>query len=652
MKRKRFEDFVREKSTLKIPFVRKRLITKDPGTNIIVRSNFKREIGEVADVISFCREFLNRIPSPAQKDDLIEIFGTQGGEWSRKFSEVVLAVGMKGGKNFLAEIIVSYACYFISCLRDPHHFFTKLVGREDFPYTAEKNFDIVNVSSVDESQARRVFFDTVKNVFRLTRDPRTGDNFFERYAGLDLRPGGFGDMKSKIIVFPAKQPGMGSIRLMSFNSTATAPEGVHCLLFLADELSRADTKAKYMEAAKLYDLGMNNTTASFPGGVGKVIGWSYLNDTDFDLTNDRYEASLSDPTIYGKKYKTWEYNPAQKKENFQKQYDSDPVKARQVFECIKPTSRDNFFQPYVHKLDQAIRPEVEQKITYKISSSTKHTQGKQYEFTTLELLSVTGDTRTRCFAADPAKSKDRFVIAGGYLETIDTLKLDIFLEDKPTVISTNKRPVIDIIIVVEPIPGKPIDYLSIGDVFTQIIRHFPNTKSINSDHFQNEKLRQEIIKQGIASETYFFSNQQQLRLYTIFRANIWNNNIKISGDEKNRFEIANKYLTAKDLFLQEAKQLIKDGGKIDHPANGSKDLIDAIAIVNHDLMNIEARNEFMELTEENLSRLAEKFMQEKYKLLQENLPETRILEEIQIKFCLSAHEIKQLSEYVKTTYNY
>lgn len=229
-------------------------------------SPFRPEVGHIADSISFSNDFLKRYPNNAQGEVIKAVTGDKAGEWNKDYHEIVIPVGMKGGKNFVVEIIVAYICYFIKCLNDPHEYFTKITGRS-IPYPEDKNFDIANVSSVDEGQARLVFFDTIKSVFRLTKDPQSNDNWYEKYANLDLRPGGFGDMKEKIIKFPDKKIGKGTIRLMSFNSSAASPEGAHFLLFLADELSRADTKAKHRNASKLLNLGLSNTAASFRKNV-------------------------------------------------------------------------------------------------------------------------------------------------------------------------------------------------------------------------------------------------------------------------------------------------------------------------------------------------------------------------------------------------
>lgn len=560
---------------------------------------------------------------------------------------------MKGGKNLWAEGDVSYASYFISSLRDPHEYFTKITGSL-LRYPPEKTFDMVNVSMVDETQAKRAFFDSVKNVLMLTKDPRTGDNWFERYAGLDLRET-FGDVKAKEIIFPQRQRGVGNIRLLSFNSTKKAPEGVHILRFYSDELSRADTKATYKEAVGLHELGLSNTRASFPNRVGKVIGWSYPNATDFDLTNERYELSFKVKSIFGIKCSTFEFNPSRTREMFQDAYDADPISAKRIYECIKSTSAQNFYQPYVDKIREAIDVSVKNRVTYRQTAVNKEAKGKVYQFTSVEILGLLGDNRVRCFAADNSINKDRFVIAGGYNEVINPMKYTIFTEDKQEILTTNYKPVIDVLIVIEPLPGKPIDYIVVGEIYEQLLKNFPNTQSINSDHFQNEKLRQEVISKGVRAETFFFSNQMQVRLYKKLRAQVWNNNLAICEDHhKFRFNNA-KDMSLSDLWIWENEHLTLENNKIDHPDNGSKDVADPVAIVVNDLLALEAAgvNEDINLlTETKLKQLCELFMQEKYKLIQLDMPEREMLPILAERLQLDEMNIEKLARFVKENYNY
>lgn len=625
--------------------------------NIII-SDFRRDVGEIPDIISFCKEFLGRTHlSDKQKEAYLAVWGEKGGEWSTKFHEIVLLVGMKGGKNFWAEGDFAYLCFFYASLKDPHAYFSKIARRGHIPYTIDKTFDVVNVSSVDESQARRAFFESGKRALQNTIDPKRGERWFEKFAGLKLSDQ-FGNFKKKEVYFPTTS-GKGGLRLLSFNSKAKAPEGMHMLRFYADELSRADTKASYEEATKLYDLGLNNTRVSFPNNVGKVIGWSYPNQTDYDLTNERYEFSLTSDNTFGIKATTVEFNPAIDHSDIENARKDDPIGTACRFECIKPISQNSFFSPHADRLDAMIRPEIKNRIQYKIIRTKRNTQyEQQYDFTSLEILGIQGDYKQRCFTMDPSKNKDRFVILGGYCEIINPFKMNIFIEDREEIITTNVRTIVDIMIVIEPFPDSPIDYLAIGDLLNQLIKAFPRTYSFSSDHFQNEKLRQELISKGVKSETYFFSNPMQLKLYTMLRANVWNTNINVCKEDQSIL-VAKKPISLSDLLLREGRQLIKEGNKIDHPKNGSKDILDSLAILNYDLMNLEVfdlNTNIDELSDEKLGKLATAFLKARRDLVVEdsllNRPENKrkLLELIANKIDLSINSVYKLEKYIKDRY--
>lgn len=609
-------------------------------------------------MISFQREFLKRDPSPKQKEAYLAIWGESPEDWDTRYRMVVLEIGMKGGKNYWSEGDVAYLCYRIKALRNPHEYFSKITNRL-VPYTYDVNFDIGNVSAVDETQAKLAFFDHAKNVLINTIDPATGDNWFARYARLDLRSS-FGDLKSKLIKFPSERPGMGTIRFMSFNSTAKSPEGQHYIRFYEDELSRADTKLKYREAEKLNDLGEKNTSASFPNGVGKVVAWSYPNDTDFDLTHKLYEDSEKDESIFGRKLATWDFNPSFTKEMFAHEYKTDPIKAKRIRECIKPLSKDNFFQPYPEKLQEAVSDTIFNKLNYKIVDVVRETKKGPRTFTSFEILGMQGDNRERCFFYDLSKSKDRFTVAGGYNETIDPRKLDFFIDNSYEVTVTNKMPIVDFLIVIEPRPGKPIDYLQIGELYSQIIKAFPNIRSFNSDHYQNEKLRQEILNKGIDAETYFFSNAMQVRLYTVARANIWINNFQICKDDNpgHKMDIDGKIMSPTELYVYEGEKLLKEGNKIDHAPNFSKDVQDVVTGTINDLLQLEVSevvampSKLDDLSDERLRELCERYIDLKFELKEKKVSEEIIPVEIAKKLNFSMEDVQKISLFVKENYGY
>lgn len=600
-----------------------------------------------------------------QKEAYLEVWGPDPGIWNINRHEIVLEVGMKGSKNFWAEGDAGYGQYFINCLRDPHEYFTK-VTKIPIPYTPEKTFDFVNISAVDENQARRAFFESMKAILRLTKDPKTGDNWFERYVGLDLREE-HGHFQKKELVFPVAKRGAGGIRCFSFNSAATAPEGLHMFRFYGDELSRADTKAKYTQAKQLLELGLKNTTASFPHNVGKVIIWSYPNATDFDLIDERYELSLKHDHIYGLKLKTWEFNPSRPEEIFKKEFETDYEEANRIYGCVKPVSIQNFYRPHVEKLEEAVKQSLANKINYKINTITRKTEdGKENQFTSIEVLKIEGDDKVRCFAGDYSVDGDRFVIVGGYNKTIDPKKMEYFLDDKLEIIDTNVMPVLDIMIVITPYvlkgdtgkKGFVIDYLAVGNILTALKNAFPNMRTFNTDRYQNEKLRQELIAKGVNSQSYGFSNAQQVRLYVKKRWCIWNNNVEICSDTNpsHLIKIGSKDYSPSGLWLLEGQKLIREGNKIDHPSQYSKDIQDAVAICVNDLLKLEAQGDAMtpsrleEMTDEKFRELMFVFIQKRYELEQAEYPKDAMKNKLAEELHLDLKDIEKLEQASKEIY--
>jgi hypothetical protein len=616
-------------------------------------------VGDVADIISFNREFLKRYFSKPQEETLLALFGTDPKKWDMRWHEIVIVVGMKGGKNFVAESAASYVPYFIKCLKDPHSYFSDIVNPGSrYRYGLEKNFDIVNVSSVDETQAKKAFFNSIKDVLALTIDPKTGDNWFGRYAKLDLRETS-GDLQQKQIEFPPEKPGMGTIRFLSFNSTATAPEGLHMFFFIADELSRAETEIKYKQASALYKLGTRNTTASFPKNVGKVLAFSYPNMTDYDLTWDLYETRNLVDYRYARKYTTFEYNPSKRKEDFSDEYKQDPIGALCTFECIKPISKDSFYQPYVDRIDKCRNPEIENKVKYTTHIRTvKLKNGEENRFTTLKVLDMKGDNKERCFFMDASKTKDRFVIGGGYTETRDVKKLKFFVGDQEDVIVTNKIFIVDILMVIEPAPNAPVDFISIGDYLSLIIKNFPNTKSINSDQWQNEKLLQEVSEKGIEAKSYRFSNPEQLEKYTRCKELIWAGLVHICEDTNAAHSVRDKdqQIGLTELWAREGKKLLKKGNKIDHPPNYSKDMQDVVAFLLNDLLQMELLNDgitrFEDWDDHKLKVYIEKYAIALLNEKQKGTEKSERIPNIAEKIGLSIRETTKVAEYFEEAYQY
>lgn len=508
------------------------------------------------------------------------------------FDELVLMVGQKGGKNYLVETIVGYYCKKLNNLVNPHKYFNidQLV-----------EFNICNSSLVNERQAKNVFFERVKNIIKRTIDPKTGDNWFERYVGLDLRPKGFGDMQSKTIVFPSPE-GRGKIKFHSFDSTPESPEGLEIFFGIMDEPSRANTPLLYEKAVKLYKMYRGNIAGSFPSGLGKLAIFSYPEQKINDLTVERYEKAVNEDTTFRLKATTYEFNPHRTKEMNKKAYQDDPIDSLCRFECVIPESRFGFFAPYFDKIDECINPDLVNRIKFRPSITRMNIkQGKGTvvrELTGTEILSIEGDNRLRVWAGDLGKTHDNFIIASGYPEyydeeTDDVKTIEIRKRNDETgdeIVETYElkgKVVVDTIVVWRPTIKRPVNFLDVDYVLTSLLQKFTNSNSVHFDQWNSASLQQKVLQMGIECETHHFSNKEQVKMYTILRGLIWNNMFEYLPRSQYCFG-------PKEVDVQkELKELLFiNKNKIDHPDNGgSKDIADVFALLAKYVLLAEAKPE-------------------------------------------------------------
>jgi len=534
------------------------------------------ETGDV-NVFTFFREFLRRpVLSEDQKKVASAVCGDDPQQFSTKYQEIDAMVGIKGGKNFLFEGITPFLLYKLSSLYNWHQYFR---------IPLDKILSITNSSCVNETQAKEVFFRNVKAVMKNTIDPKTGDNWFERYVGVKLTEG-YGDLKKKLIELP------NGLCCHSFDSTPDAPQGLLIFLGIIDEPSRANTPVKYANAKKLFDVVSSNALASF-GLYSKTAIFSYPEQETNDLTVERYKASLTRKDIFGLKSPTWVFNPTITRESLQRKFNDDPIDAGCKYGCIVPKSRFGFFGPWFEKIRECANPTIQNRVRAKpvLVRRAGIVKGKPQilEFTGLEILDIQGDDKVRMFAGDPSISGDAFILSGGYavplrpeemkIITISQENRQKFEEGESTTedieIKVSYRPIVDIILKWEPMKLRPVDYVGkfgVRGTINTLLKHFPNTKKFRFDRFQSESIRQDLITKGVECEMMSFSRPQQFKLYKILRGIIWNNLFECLDDEKG---------------LVELEQLIKLGNKIDHPEHGSKDIADTWAMLVETLISEE-----------------------------------------------------------------
>jgi hypothetical protein len=335
------------------------------------------------------------------------------------------------------------------------------------------------ITITGNSQAKDVFFNRMKMIFKTSVIPGTNDKIYPRFSGLRVGETGEKDIKSKVITFPKFFKDSGALKLYSLDSGITTFEGKNILLSLVDEPSRAHTQATYLNAKLLWEGLTSNVNNTYPNMVGKTLAFSYLNNSEYDLTNELAEQELSRRERAKEKgeerkpyrkvftYSTFEFNPSTKKTDLmiKEKYEDNIDDARARFECIKSRTQFAFMNPYVNKVKECIIPGLQNRVEYGSKIITKkYKTGKIEKLTAIEIFQVKPDERFRIWASDTSINKDRFILGSGYVEDFErsyTPDISINL--------ANYKVICDLILKWEPTKEHPVDYENVQKVFDHML---------------------------------------------------------------------------------------------------------------------------------------------------------------------------------------
>jgi hypothetical protein len=616
----------------------------------------------------FVTERLELQPSPRQLEVLFALAGRDPFEWDKSYQQYIIAIGMGGGKNeYIISPFLAYVTYKIANMRDPHIYFQRMRKTQ---LNRRKSFDIVNMSAVSEKQAKNVHFNNMISLIRSCRT-REGDNWFEKYCGMDLREGGVGDIRTKEVVVPTSQD-CGSIVHHSFDSTYTAWEGLSILFSVNDETSRADTKTTYSDLEKSWKGQIGNINTRFPDRVGKIMAISYLNNSQYDFTHtllkqaEEEKKTTKTPLMFSCNYSTFECNPNVTKDSdeIKSSYKNDPQDARARYEGVKGSPIEGFYQPHPEKISECFFPDMPTPIDYsyittKRSIRDPNTQKEILrQFTAIALNSIKGDDKIRGFIIDPASKFDAFTLKGGYIETMDEFKENLFVDNRKEMVTINKRPIVDIVLVWQPQKGIPVDYINVGDVIGKILSEFPNARFLNSDKYNSEKLSQEAQERGVHSETFGYGNTQQVRLFKKLRLLIFNNIPQFFKDQNHKVSKKGIVKTVGEWNVLEHQELLKvNDNKVDHPSpEGSKDFADCDSLLIDGLTHLEINDGSLgsgQTTDPKMKALGEKYLITRAKIRYQGIKETdkTYIKKVAEMMHVTEGQAKILKEFAETHYS-
>lgn len=459
----------------------------------------------------------------------------------RKITEAIIMFGKGSGKDFLASGILTYLCYIICCMSDPHKY---------FGFGQDEPIDVVNVA-LNSYQANNVFFKKLKA--RLANCP-----WFKRVNREPKAYNEYQTLKNQIRFYK-------NITAHSAHSESESFEGFNPLVVIFDEIGGFTDE----NAENCYSIFRSSAVSRYNEKM-LIIYISYPR-SEASFFYRKYEEGTNDPEVYSIIGKTWEVNPKIRRESLDKDYKRDPEAAKLKYECIPPKYSEGLFQ-FPEKIDNVVaigryaqNPGLI--IQEKVSTRTLHS-GAQRHFIGLEIFGLQlNPAYTYYLGGDGGVSTDSYVLSLFHAEP--TL-LEV-VENGKTIEKWVNKPVEDLLLEWKPSKAErlPVDLLNVAEVIEMICSQVFVKKAL-FDKFNSADVIQRLMMLGVEAEDKSFSNPFQVMIYTNLKSLIYTENIQLLDHVSNDEHRLNANEELKHLKLI-------NGNKIDHDRDKSKDFSDARA---------------------------------------------------------------------------
>jgi hypothetical protein len=489
--------------------------------------------------------------------------------WSadlRMTNFATLQWGKGGGKDHICRVASMRVAYLLLCLISPQTYY----GMPD-----QDTIHLLNVAS-SSAQAQQAFF---MPIVRAVKKGWFADKCTPRQNTISYKK---------------------NIESVSGHSDAETQEGLNLLLAIADEIDAFKSKkemvtrrgASAREPTKSAEgiLNMMRTSAStrFPE-VFKNVRISYpryLGSTIQRLTDDA-RADYEERGRQSRHYvsgplATWEVNPRVKgKEAFAEDYREDPIMARAKYEC-RPARAINPYFRNVQAVDSVFTildamPVTVGYVMEKSERSQRRVWTPSYTFSD-SFYPVRGAIYT--MHADLAVAGDRAGIAMAHVVDYNEYETVTEDEDGAPYVLRETRPRVKVDFCESysadsaAEPPREIQIRWARQLCFELIRRGFNIRLFTFDSFQSTDSMQILETKGIETE----------KVSTDLSEDPWRNLRDLIYE--GRIEIprlsTEGYAASKLPFLLREELLALSrmpNGRVDHPADGSKDLADALACV-------------------------------------------------------------------------
>lgn len=403
------------------------------------------------------------------------------------------------------------------------------------------------------------------------------------------------------------------IESVSGHSDAESQEGLNLLLAIADEIDAFKSKkemivrkgASAREPAKSAESILNmmrssastrfpevfkNVRISYPRYLGSKI--QQLTDEarkDFEERGAASRHYVSGPMA------TWEVNPrVPGRESFAEDYRDDPVMARAKYEC-RPARAINPYFRNVQAVDSAFvhTDRLPVSVTYALDRQTdgsgRRVWSPCYQFSD-KFFPVRGAIYT--MHADLAVSGDRAGLAMAHVMDYTEYEADTFDEDGAAYTVREVRPRIKVDFVIDYSadqamdPPREIQIRWARQLCFELRKRGFNIKLFTFDSFQSADSMQILEAKGI--ETDRLSTDMSEEPWRNLRDLIYEGRIEIPRLSVDNAEARLVPFLLRDELLSLSRM---PNGRVDHPADGSKDLADALACAAMNAVRLGGREE-------------------------------------------------------------
>lgn len=485
-------------------------------------------------------------------------------------SVAVLLWGKGSGKDYTISILQLYCIYVILCLEEPQLYFDQAPGEP---------LDVINVA-YNAEQAKNVYF--LKFLERLKRCAWFRKHFDLVQSGrlIEKRKEhswGQVTMGATSVVFP------GNIRAISESSENESYEGYNIIVWIMDEASAFKSAKKIANARNIYGTLKSSANTRF---IGKWKGFvlSYPRSEDeWDFTTQLYEESLTDPSMYGSRKYSWEVAPAtaypggnfftfeHKRENeiitievpemLRGEFERYPEESLGKFCCMPGRSQGAFFE-LVGSIPRAFtdRPPIfvteeivvekwnNDKLLFRgighniVDWNVRTFDNSTYQYVIHVDVGLTGDSAALVLAhGEPILVEVQNV--NGSTEKLWTHKV---VEDAHVVWAPDKK------------RSLRVSILNIETIISQIADKVP-IAVVTYDRWNSAASVEALAMKGIMAREHNINRLD----YDLLKSVIYSGDIELLEDPLTEFELSQ---------LRRA-----EGGKVDHPEGGSKDLSDSLA---------------------------------------------------------------------------